>query len=77
MIDHADAERGIGRRPVPDLPELSGGVDEGVGRLIRSLFERRNQADDAPIEVPLQAAGGAIDDAERFVDAVEAWPQQA
>jgi uncharacterized protein (UPF0332 family) len=51
----------------------SGQLDEGTGRLLRSLFERRNQADYAPVEVPLEAAEAAISDAERVVSAVEAW----
>lgn len=51
----------------------SGQLDEGTGRLLRSLFERRNEADDAPVEVPLEAAEAAISDAERVVGAVEAW----
>jgi hypothetical protein len=39
----------------------------------RSLFERRNQADYVPVEVPPEEADLAIADAERFVDAVHAW----
>jgi uncharacterized protein (UPF0332 family) len=50
-----------------------GQLDEGTGRLLRSLFERRNQADHAPVEVPLEVAEVAINDAERVVGAVEAW----
>jgi uncharacterized protein (UPF0332 family) len=51
----------------------SGQLDEGTGRLLRSLFERRNEADFAPVEVPLEAAEAAISDAERVVSAVAAW----
>ena len=51
----------------------SGQLDEGTGRLLRSLFERRNQADDAPVEVPLDEAEASVRDAERVVNAVEAW----
>jgi len=50
-----------------------GGFEEATGRLLRSLFERRNQADYAPVEVPAEEADSAIRDAERLVDAVEAW----
>ncbi len=50
-----------------------GGFDEGVGRLLRSLFERRNQADYGPAELEPEEARLAIADAERFVEAVAAW----
>ena len=50
-----------------------GGFDEPTGRLLRSLFERRNRADYVPVEVPPAEAELAIGDAERFVDAVHAW----
>jgi uncharacterized protein (UPF0332 family) len=50
-----------------------GGLEEATGRLLRSLFERRNQPDYAPIDVPGAEADSAIGDAERFVDAVVAW----
>lgn len=47
--------------------------DEEVGRLLRSLFERRNLADYATLDVPKEESARAIDDAQRFVDAVGAW----
>lgn len=50
-----------------------GGLDEGTGRLLRSLFERRNEADYGDVDVPLEEAAEAVRDAERFVDGVEAW----
>lgn len=50
-----------------------GQLDEEVGRLLRSLFERRNQADNPPIDVPAEEADAAIRDAERVVSAVQAW----
>jgi uncharacterized protein (UPF0332 family) len=50
-----------------------GGFDEEVGRLLRSLFERRNEADYGGITATQEAADAAIRDAERFVGAVEAW----
>ena len=50
-----------------------GGLDEAVGRLLRSLFERRNEAAYLPVDAPAEEADAAIRDAERFVDAVEAW----
>ncbi len=51
----------------------AGGLDEDAGRILRSLFERRNLADYVPIEVPPAEAASAIQDAERFVTAVAAW----
>lgn len=53
-----------------------GGVREEVGRLLRSLFERRNDADYAWIEVPSDEADRAVNDAELFVGAVEGWLAQ-
>ena len=43
------------------------------GRLLRSLFERRNEADYAHAPVPAEEVTLAIGDARRFVAAVEAW----
>jgi uncharacterized protein (UPF0332 family) len=43
------------------------------GRLLRSLFERRNEADYAHALVPAEEVTQAIGDAQRFVAAVEAW----
>jgi uncharacterized protein (UPF0332 family) len=51
----------------------SGQLDETTGRLLRSLFERRNEADYAPVDVPLEEADAAIRDADQVVGAVEAW----
>jgi uncharacterized protein (UPF0332 family) len=48
-------------------------LDEEIGRLLRSLFERRNQADYWAVDVPLEEADAAISDAERVVGAVERW----
>ncbi len=53
-----------------------GQLDEETGRLLRSLFERRNEADYAPVDVPVEEADGAIRDAERVVSAVETWLTQ-
>jgi uncharacterized protein (UPF0332 family) len=50
-----------------------GQLDEENGRLLRSLFERRNQADYSPVDVPSEEADAAIRDAERVVEAVESW----
>jgi uncharacterized protein (UPF0332 family) len=50
-----------------------GGVDEATGRLLRSLFERRNQADYVSVDVPAEEADAAVNDAQRFVDTVQSW----
>ena len=65
---HAGVVSAFGRRVVRE-----GGLEEPAARLLRSLFERRNQADYVPVEVPEEEADHAIRDAERFVDAVQAW----
>jgi uncharacterized protein (UPF0332 family) len=49
------------------------GFDDDVGRLLPSLFDRRNTADYAEAPVDRSEVEEAIADAERFVDAVEAW----
>jgi uncharacterized protein (UPF0332 family) len=54
----------------------AGQIDQNSGRLLRSLFERRNQADYAPVDVPATEAAAAIRDAERVVGAVETWLEQ-
>jgi uncharacterized protein (UPF0332 family) len=53
-----------------------GQLDEEIGRLLRSLFERRNEADYSPVDVPAEEADAAIRDAERVVSAVETWLAQ-
>jgi uncharacterized protein (UPF0332 family) len=50
-----------------------GRLDKEAGRLLRSLFERRNEADYAPVDVPLEEANAAIRDADRVVTAVAEW----
>jgi uncharacterized protein (UPF0332 family) len=50
-----------------------GGLSEEVGRLLRSLFERRNEADYTGAEPPEQESLAAVGDAERFVEALESW----
>jgi uncharacterized protein (UPF0332 family) len=49
------------------------GLDERAGRLLRSLFERRTQADYGLAEVPDQEARRAVDDAAAVVEIIEAW----
>ncbi len=53
-----------------------GQLDQDIGRLLRSLFERRNEADYSPVDVPAVEADAAIRDAERVVSAVQKWLAQ-
>lgn len=50
-----------------------GGLSEEEGRLLRSLFERRNEADYTGSEPPEEESLAAVRDAERFVEALETW----
>jgi uncharacterized protein (UPF0332 family) len=50
-----------------------GGVDPAAGRLLRSLFRRRNEADYGSVQASQEQAEAAVGDAERVVDAVESW----
>ena len=50
-----------------------GGLDPAIGRLLRSLFRRRSEADDGPAPASQQQAEQATCDAKRVVDAVESW----
>jgi uncharacterized protein (UPF0332 family) len=50
-----------------------GGVDPAIGRLLRSLFRRRNEADYGAVPASPDEADEATSDAQRVVDAVESW----
>jgi uncharacterized protein (UPF0332 family) len=50
-----------------------GGVDPGSGRLLRSLFRRRNEADYGAASASQREAEDAIADAESVVDTVQSW----
>jgi len=50
-----------------------GGFDQARGALLQKLFERRIDADYVPGEISTEEAADTIRDAERFVDAVQAW----
>jgi len=52
------------------------GLDEDVGRLLRSLFERRSQADYDLAEVPGEEAERAVVDSERVVELLDQWLRQ-
>ncbi len=49
------------------------GLDPAVGRLLRSLFRRRNEADYGAVPASQEEAEEATRDAERVVDAIESW----
>jgi len=49
------------------------GLDPAIGRLLRSLFRRRNEADYGGAPASPEAADEAARDAERVVVAVESW----
>jgi uncharacterized protein (UPF0332 family) len=53
-----------------------GGLEEEIGRILRSLFEQRNDADYGEAVASRGDAECAIQDAQRFVDAVESWLRQ-
>src|SRR5207249_9942686 len=50
-----------------------GGIEETFGRILRALFEQRNDADYGEAIAAREDADRAIADAERFVTAVESW----
>jgi uncharacterized protein (UPF0332 family) len=50
-----------------------GGLDEQIGRVLRSLFEQRNDVDYGEAVASRDDADRAIRDAERFIDAVGLW----
>jgi uncharacterized protein len=50
-----------------------GGLEQEKGRILRSLFEQRNDVDYGEAVASGEDAERAIRDAQRFVDAVESW----
>lgn len=52
-----------------------GGIDVDAGRLLRSLFDRRAQADYSEDAVPAGEADAAIRDADTVIKAVVVWLQ--
>ncbi len=52
---------------------LEGGFDRQLGKVLASLFGQRSEADYEGLDAQPDEAAGAIADAERFVEAVEAW----
>lgn len=52
------------------------GVDEQAGRLLRSLYDRRSQADYDLGPVPQEVADQAIEDAEKVARIISLWLEQ-
>lgn len=52
-----------------------GGIEADAGRLLRSLFDRRAQADDSEDQVPSAEATTAIRDAGIVISSIAAWLQ--
>jgi uncharacterized protein (UPF0332 family) len=65
---HSGVIAAFGRRVVRE-----GGLEESTGRFLRSLFERRNEADYGSPSVTVEEAKAALRDAEQFVQAVASW----
>lgn len=53
------------------------GVDERIGRLLRSLFDRRSQADYDLDDIPASEAEQAVEDAELVVTLLEEWRRRS
>jgi len=56
-----------------ELVVRPGEIAPDVGRILRSLFELRNDANYGSPDVPAERAASAIADAEQFVAAAETW----
>jgi uncharacterized protein (UPF0332 family) len=65
---HSGVISAFGRLVIRD-----GGLDPVHGRTLRQLFEGRNAADCDWLDTPEDMASDAASEAERFVEAVEAW----
>jgi hypothetical protein len=50
-----------------------GGFDEETAKTLRSLFERRNAADYLDVPLAPEDAANALNEAGRFIDAVDTW----
>lgn len=50
-----------------------GGLDHEAGRILRKLFEDRNDVDRALADAPPEEARAAIASAERLLEATAAW----
>jgi uncharacterized protein (UPF0332 family) len=49
------------------------GIDHETARVLRRLYEDRNDIENGLVEAPIEEARGAVKDASRFVDATANW----
>jgi uncharacterized protein (UPF0332 family) len=49
------------------------GIDHETARVLRRLYEDRNDIENGLVEAPLEQARGAVADASRFVQAIASW----
>jgi uncharacterized protein (UPF0332 family) len=49
------------------------GVDHETGRVLRRLYEDRNEVEHGLVDAPPEKARGAVADAGRFVEATATW----
>jgi uncharacterized protein (UPF0332 family) len=72
----------LGERPATSVGVISAfgrhvvgrnGFDHETGRILRRLYEDRNEVDYALVDAPVDEARSAVEDAERFVDATAIW----
>jgi uncharacterized protein (UPF0332 family) len=49
------------------------GIDHETARVLRRLYEDRNDVEKGLVEAPLEEARGAVADASRFVEATASW----
>jgi uncharacterized protein (UPF0332 family) len=52
------------------------GVDHETARVLRRLYEDRNDIDHGLVEAAPEQARGAVEDAARFVEAAASWIEQ-
>jgi uncharacterized protein (UPF0332 family) len=58
----------FGRHVVGD-----GGIDHETARVLRRLYEDRNDIENGLVEAPVEEARGAVEDASRFVEETASW----
>jgi uncharacterized protein (UPF0332 family) len=72
----------VGERPATRVGVISAfgrlvvaedGVEHQAGRILRKLYEDRNEVDYGLVEAPVSEALRAVADAERLVEAVARW----
>jgi uncharacterized protein (UPF0332 family) len=49
------------------------GIDHETARVLRRLYEDRNDIENGLVDAPLEEARGAVADASRFVEATASW----